>query len=569
MSTLVQVAIHASQFPESVAGDLRESLRSRQVNHKFHYDSPRQTAQWLALHAAYSPSRTDADCARAYDLSFQAAAARLRARCVHVVGLGCGGGHKDTRLLELLRNSGQAVFYTPSDVSTAMVLVARQRALAVIPAANCFPLVCDLASAGDLPAVMEEHAVAGAARLFTCFGLLPNFEPPVLLPRLASLVRPGDWLLLSANLAPGPDYAAGVRRILPLYDNAPTRDWLMTFLLDLGVQPGDGSLRFGVEEDPAGGGLKRVAARFHFARPREVRVDPDQFEFRAGDSIRLFFSYRHTPARVRALLAPHGLQVLDQWITRSADEGVFLVSRDKDANGERRAANARDKDANGERRTANGERRSQQAHRFQHGPDARHFVGAEQVGFAQGGQHGKEGLGAADLLAEKLEGVREGVAEGKPQRAQAEGVQENRHLVAHPHGAVLQVAVVETQARVQEELLHPVAPGQLNLAGKVIVHQRHRVRAQIEVAHLADVFPLHIAEDGRRIVLGDHAEELLAALGPGEIQNVRPGVETGARDRRLIALHGNRDAGPVQGRQHRQQLALLLRRVHPPGVRQG
>jgi uncharacterized SAM-dependent methyltransferase len=247
-------------------------------------------------------------------------------------------------LLELLRNSGQAVFYTPSDVSTAMVLVARQRALAVIPAANCFPLVCDLASAGDLPAVLEEQAVAGAARLFTLFGLLPNFEPQVLLPRLASLVRPGDWLLLSANLAPGPDYAAGVRRILPLYDNPLTRDWLMTFLLDLGVQPADGFLRFGVEEDPAGGGLKRVAARFHFARPWQVRVDPDQFEFRAGDSIRLFFSYRHTPARVRALLAPHGLQVLDQWITPSADEGVFLVSRDKDANGERRTAN-------GERRT--------------------------------------------------------------------------------------------------------------------------------------------------------------------------------------------------------------------------
>jgi uncharacterized SAM-dependent methyltransferase len=325
--TLVQVAFHSSQFPENVARDLRESLRARQVNHKFLYDGLKQTRKWLALHQAYSPSRTDADCARAYDSSFEAAAARLPASRVHLVGLGCGGGRKDSRLLALMRGSGKEVFYTPSDVSAAMVLVARQTALGVIAGANCFPLVCDLASASDLPAALDEQPISGAARLFTFFGMLPNFEPSLILPRLADVVRPGDWLLLSANLAPGPDYGAGVQAILPLYDNALTRDWLLTFLFDLGVEPEDGLLRFDVEEDPAGSGLKRIAASFHFHRPRAVRVDSDQFEFPAGDSIRLFFSYRHTPALVRALLAPHGLDVLDQWIAPSGEEGVFLVRR--------------------------------------------------------------------------------------------------------------------------------------------------------------------------------------------------------------------------------------------------
>ena len=70
MSSLVQVAIHASQFPENVRRDLLESLRTRRVNHKFHYDSVKQTQQWLALHQAFSPSRTDADCAATYDRSF-------------------------------------------------------------------------------------------------------------------------------------------------------------------------------------------------------------------------------------------------------------------------------------------------------------------------------------------------------------------------------------------------------------------------------------------------------------------------------------------------------------------
>jgi hypothetical protein len=155
--------------------------------------------------------------------------------------------------------------------------------------------------------------------------MIPNFEPAIILPRLAALVRPGDYLLFSANLAPGSDYAAGVQRILPLYDNALTHDWLMTFLLDLGVERDDGALRFVVENDPSGLGLKRIAAYFQFLRSREICVDEQGFEFRRGDKIRLFFSYRHTPGLARSLLGQHGLQVHEQWITKSGEEGVFLT----------------------------------------------------------------------------------------------------------------------------------------------------------------------------------------------------------------------------------------------------
>jgi L-histidine N-alpha-methyltransferase len=326
MSSLVHVAIHASQFPENVRRDLLKSLRTRRVNHKFHYDSVKQTQKWLALHQAFSPSRTDADCAATYDRSFESVAVRMEFRRVHLIGLGCGGGQKDTRLLKLLHDSGRRACYTPSDVSTAMVLVAWQTATAVVAPGDCFPLVCDLASADDLAAALEALLVPNAARLVTFFGMVPNFEPQVILPRLAGLLRPGDYLLFSANLAPGPDYAAGVRRILPLYDNALTREWLMTFLLDLGVEAKDGELGFVIEDDPAGSGLKRVAAYFRFVRPREIGVDAERFLFPAGDSIRLFFSWRHTPALVRGLLSEHGLKVLEEWITKSGEEGVFLVS---------------------------------------------------------------------------------------------------------------------------------------------------------------------------------------------------------------------------------------------------
>src|SRR5438105_5261360 len=149
MSSLAAVAIHPSQFPGRVQADLLDSLRTRRVNHKFHYDSIKQTLKWLALHAAYSPSRTDADCAAIYDRSFETAVNRLQVSRVHLIGLGCGGGQKDARLLKLLSESGKEVCYTPSDVSTAMVLLARQAAREVIDERSCFPLVCDLASADD------------------------------------------------------------------------------------------------------------------------------------------------------------------------------------------------------------------------------------------------------------------------------------------------------------------------------------------------------------------------------------------------------------------------------------
>jgi len=330
MSSVVNVAIHRSQFPDAVRRDLLASLRTRRVNHKFHYDSAKQTQKWLALHQAHSPARNDADCAATYDQAFASAVAHVEAPAVHVLGLGCGGGQKDTRLLKLLRERGRQVSYTPSDVSTAMVLVAREAAMSAVTEANCFPFVCDLATADDLPEVLVTHHASRMTplpRLITFFGMVPNFEPEEILPKLAPLVRPGDWLLFSANLAPGPDYAAGVQRVLPQYDNPLTRDWLLTFLLDLGVERGDGELRFEIEDGTDANELKKIVARFHFTRPRRIEIVGEGFDFRPGDAFQLFFSYRYTPARVRSALAREGLEVSDSWITMSEEEGVFLVKR--------------------------------------------------------------------------------------------------------------------------------------------------------------------------------------------------------------------------------------------------
>jgi L-histidine N-alpha-methyltransferase len=319
------ISIHESQFPENVRRDLLESLRSRKINHKFHYDSVKQTQKWLALHQIYSPTRNDEDCRAIYEKSFETAAAKIKSKSVRVIGLGCGGGQKDTRLLKLLKSRGKKIFYTPCDVSTAMVLTARQAALAILPEKNCFPFVCDLATAKDLSGFFEKQKIKNTARLITFFGMIPNFEPREILPKLTSLIRPKDFLLFSANLAPGKNYVASMKKILPQYDNPQTRDWLMTFLLDLGVEKNDGKLKFTIE---AGGfGLKRIVARFHFTRARRIEIESERLEFRADDSIRVFFSSRYTLELVAKILARHKLEVCEEWIAKSEEEGVFLCRR--------------------------------------------------------------------------------------------------------------------------------------------------------------------------------------------------------------------------------------------------
>jgi uncharacterized SAM-dependent methyltransferase len=321
MSALANIAIHASQFPENVRRDLLRSLRSHKIAHKFHYDSIKQTQKWLALHQQFSPSRHNADCRAIYAQSFEAVAQTIKSKVVHLIGLGCGGGQKDTRLLKMLKAAGKEVFYTPSDVAVAMVLTARQSALHIVPEKNCFPLVCDLETANDLPAVFDLPAARHASRIITFFGMIPNSDPTVILPKLASLVWTGDFLLFSANLAPGKDYAAGVKKILPQYDNTPTRGWLLTFLFDLGIAKNDGELRFEIETKS---GLKRIVANFHFKRPCRVAIEDKSFAFKPGEKIRLFFSYRYTPERIQKALASHRLKVCEQWIAGSAEEGVFL-----------------------------------------------------------------------------------------------------------------------------------------------------------------------------------------------------------------------------------------------------
>ena len=173
---------------------------------------------------------------------------------------------------------------------------------------------------------------------------------------------------------------------------------------------------------------------------------------------------------------------------------------------------------------------SKRLHRFQRGLDARDFVRAEQIGLAQRGQHGKERLGAPDFLAEKFKGVRQRVADGKAEFTQPERVQKDVHLMPDAHRAVLQIAVIETQAGIEDDFFHAVALRDINLPRRNNRASSDRIGAQVKVAHLADVPAPHETNDDGGIVRGDHTEHFGRRRAAGEIQNVCAGFETGPRD---------------------------------------
>jgi uncharacterized SAM-dependent methyltransferase len=53
----------------------------------------------------------------------------------------------------------------------------------------------------------------------------------------------------------------------------------------------------------------------------------ETISFSAGERIRLFFSYRHTPATMRSLLSEHGIKVKSEWLNDAGEEGVFLCGK--------------------------------------------------------------------------------------------------------------------------------------------------------------------------------------------------------------------------------------------------
>lgn len=321
----VSLTVHESQYPEQVAEQLRQGLHQRRVPGKFLYDSPAQAQRWLAYHQAYAPSQTDPALQALYQQAFQTALQALGGAPLHYVSLGCGGGSKDVLGLAQVYPALAPVVFTPLDASVALVVETMLRVLTVLPTVLAAPLVVDFDSAPDLTSWLAQHESPVHRRLLACFGMLPNMAYGTFLPYLRRLMRPGDVLLLSANLSPGA-YDDAVARIVPQYDNALARAWYDGLLDSLGLTTTQRQLRVRPERLRDDGQVWQIGVVARFQEAVRLTVAGAPLAWEAGETLEVFFSQRFTPQVLPVIVADSGLALLQQWVLTSQEEGIYLCT---------------------------------------------------------------------------------------------------------------------------------------------------------------------------------------------------------------------------------------------------
>jgi uncharacterized SAM-dependent methyltransferase len=322
----VTLTFHDSQYPARIAEQLCAGLRARTLPGKFLYDSPAQAQRWLAYHQAYSPSRTEAALLALYQQAFQAALQALSPSALHYVSLGCGGGNKDALFLQQAALCCPAVVFTPMDTSAALVVETLLRLQSAGPGLTTAPLVVDLAAAPALTPWLAQHETTAHQRLLACFGMLPNFPYQTFLPYVRSLMRPGDMLLLSANLSPGL-YVDAVARILPQYDNPLAHAWYAGLLDSLGFAASQIQLAVSPHLLRADGHIWQIRATATVQQALQLSVYDEMFRFTAGDTLEVFFSNRFTPQVMPEVLAEAGLRLSHTWLFDSQEEAIYLCTR--------------------------------------------------------------------------------------------------------------------------------------------------------------------------------------------------------------------------------------------------
>src|SRR4051812_5536036 len=95
----------------------------------------------------------------------------------------------------------------------------------------------------------------------------------------------------------------------------------------------------------------------------------------------------------------------------------------------------------------------------------------------------------------------------------------------HADGAVLQVAIVKSEARIDQNLLDSAFGSELGLPPEIVVHQLHWIGSKIELRDLAHIWPLDVADDDGGAMRGDHPVDFFGAARSGEIDDSGAGFQ--------------------------------------------
>jgi uncharacterized SAM-dependent methyltransferase len=288
----------------------RRVLAEGIVPPEFLYAGLRQTQRWLEVARRHVPPGLE----EFYQATFDAWAPRLRGTVpCHLVGLGVGSGIKEGWLQERVA----AVRFTPVDVSVDLALLAAHH-LRWMVREPPRPVVADLTAFPELSRWLGTFD-DGETRLFTAFGLTPNLDPESLDRFLLGSLRPGDRLVVSANLLP-PD---GLEAIRPQYDNAETRRWLDELATQWGLQDHLGPVTFRAEATDRETALLAEAA---WTQDAELDWEDHPVRVRRGERLQVFRTRRYTPDQFRRRLERSGWACRAEAVSRCGQEGLWEVA---------------------------------------------------------------------------------------------------------------------------------------------------------------------------------------------------------------------------------------------------
>ena len=276
------------------------------------YSHPSLGRLWKKVHLACSPFLQRPALQRLYRLPSPRIRKHFGLRPYSVLALGCADGVKEFLLLNKLPPPTVllAADTNPSLARQATIrLPARKKIWRKIDLTHELPasLSRALQPALFIP-TLKTHKLP---ILITLFGVLPNLTPLPLLKRIARFLRPEDLFLFSANLAPGTKGRSGALRVLPQYDNSPTREWLEAAVAQFRPRLPKGRLEFGIFSDPQQKSLARIEARW----------------ISQSKTFTVFSSRRPTSSQVEAWIRTARLRKVARYLDPLGEEGVWLVAR--------------------------------------------------------------------------------------------------------------------------------------------------------------------------------------------------------------------------------------------------
>jgi len=141
-------------------------------------------------------------------------------------------------------------------------------------------------------------------------------------------------------------------------------------------------------------------------------------------------------------------------------------------------------------------------------------MGAKQIRLAQRGQHREKWFRTTHFLAKIFKGVWQRVTYRITQRPQSKRMQKRPHLMLHPHRAVLQVAVIKAQSRIDYNFVQAFFDCRLRLTQKIVLHRRNHI-LQIKIFRLPHIASLHITNNDPGRMLCRQGKDFLRVFHPG------------------------------------------------------